>query len=118
MVRSAKSLPNWNERLSAPRTSLTSLLPAAFSTDHRVEERIGLIGAGNDYVKAVRHTFQISADNAHDAAVRTRLAEGSDKSLSPVFRYGVAEQEHPATLMPYEGSSQRHAARTRNVEPA
>jgi hypothetical protein len=69
-------------------------LPAAFSSD-RVQERIGFIDAGNDYVKALRHTFHISADNAHDAAVRTRVAEGSDKSLSPVFRYGVAEQEYP-----------------------
>jgi hypothetical protein len=97
---------------------LTSLLPAALSADHRVQERIGFIGAVNNYVKALRHTFQISADNAHDAAIRTRLAEGSDKNLSPPFRYGVAEQEHPATLMPHEGLSQRHAARTRNLEPA
>jgi hypothetical protein len=92
--------------------ALTNTLAAAFSPEYSLQERIGFIGAGNDCVKALRRTFQISADNAHDAAARTRFAEGSDESLSPVFRYGIAEQEHPATLMPYEGLRQRHAART------
>jgi hypothetical protein len=114
VIPAFSALPIWI--VNALEDALTSLLPTAFSTD-RLQERIGFIGARNHFIETVWHVLQISADNADDAALGTTLAEALDESLSPVFRYGVAEKEHPATLMPHEGLSHRHAARTWDIEP-
>jgi hypothetical protein len=64
--------------------ALASLSAMVFSADG-FQQRIGFVSTGNHFIETIRGVFQSAGDDTHDAAVWTRLTEGSDKSLSPVF---------------------------------